>query len=68
MTHDRDRAGGPPGTPGWVKWLGAFVVLLVLLLVALGLLGRGHGPGRHLPPGGHRDIPATIAAAKSLPG
>lgn len=68
VARDRDRAGGPPGTPGWVKGMGAVVVLLVLVLVALGLLGRGHGRRRHLLPGGHRSAPAATAASPSLPG
>lgn len=46
-----DRPGPTkPGTPGWVKAFGlVFLVLIVLVVLMLtGVLGEGHGPGRHL--------------------
>lgn len=46
--------GSTPGTPRWVKVFGMvgviFVVLVVLMLT--GVLGEGHGPGRHMGGGG----------------
>lgn len=68
MSPGSDRPEDAHGTPRWVKWLGAFVLLLILLLVGLGLLGRGHGPRRHVSSDGHRDIAAATGAPRSLPG
>ena len=34
-------------TPRWVKIFGALLVVIILLF-ALMLLGKGHGPGRHM--------------------
>jgi hypothetical protein len=40
-----------PGTPRWVK-LSGIMVVIVILLVGIILLTGGHGPGRHMQPGG----------------
>jgi uncharacterized cupredoxin-like copper-binding protein len=45
-------AGRPskPGTPRWVKVFGVISLVLIVLVVLMltGVLGKGHGPGRHL--------------------
>jgi hypothetical protein len=40
-----------PGTPRWVKVFG-IVTLVVIVLLGIVLLSGGHGPGRHMQPGG----------------
>ena len=42
--------GTKPGTPRWVKVFGIIALGLVVLVVLLvtGVLGEGHGPGRHM--------------------
>lgn len=41
-----------PGTPRWVKILGAIVIALILLLVIVNVIGGGnHGPAMHTPTG-----------------
>ena len=47
--------GTKPGTPRWVKVFGIIALVLVVLVVLMltGVLGEGHGPGRHM--GGARD-------------
>jgi uncharacterized cupredoxin-like copper-binding protein len=44
-----------PGTPRWVKVFGIIAIVLVVLVILMltGVLGQGHGPGRHM--GGARD-------------
>ena len=50
---DTDGQRGPrPGTPHWVKVFGLVAAAVILLFVILLLTGNGHGPGRHLGPGG----------------
>ena len=38
-------------TPRWVKVFGIIAIVVGLPFVILLLTGRGHGPGRHAPPG-----------------
>lgn len=45
--------GSPPNTPRWVKVMVIIVIVLVLLFVISMLAGVQHGPGRHVPAGGH---------------
>lgn len=42
--------GSTPGTPRWVKVFGIVAAVLVVLVVLMltGVLGKGHGPGRHM--------------------
>lgn len=44
------RAGKPAGMPRWVKAFAVVGVLVVVLAILMltGVLGKGHGPGRHL--------------------
>jgi hypothetical protein len=50
----RPGLGSTTGTPRWVKVFGIIALLMVLLIVILLLTGGpgGHGPGRHMSPGG----------------
>lgn len=59
-SYDRE---SPPGIPRWVKAFGIALLVLALLVVIIMLTGVGgpHGPGRHLPFGGHTP-PASIIA------
>ena len=45
----------PYSTPRWVKIVGIIALVLVLLVGIMLLTGVGgdHGPGRHIPSGGH---------------
>src|SRR5688572_20300431 len=44
-----------PPAPAWVKVFGVIglVALVLVSLMLMGVLGKGHGPGRHF--GGHRN-------------
>ncbi len=57
-----------PPTPRWVKIFGALGLVIVVLLVLklTGVVGEGHGPGRHLGMSLERDVvgaPADAAQA-----
>jgi uncharacterized cupredoxin-like copper-binding protein len=62
--------GSPSGTPRWVKVFAIvgviFVVLVVLMLT--GVLGEGHGPGRHMGGGGGSTQVSERAGGPADPG
>ncbi|HEX6177102.1 MAG TPA: hypothetical protein VF057_01985 [Thermoanaerobaculia bacterium] len=37
-----------PGTPRWVKVLGAIAALVLLIVIVLAVIGGDHGPQRHM--------------------
>lgn len=48
--HATGAAPGRPGMPRWVKVSGVIGLVLIVLAILMltGVLGKGHGPGRHL--------------------
>jgi hypothetical protein len=66
---DTGSAAPYPGTPRWVKLLGIAALLVVLLvLVVMLAVGGQHGPGRHVPSGGHGGQTPAIAQGVLRPG
>lgn len=62
-----------PGAPRWVKVFGMVVIVLVLLFVTLhltGVVGGGHGPGRHIGSvdAGGQAPPSSITEARTPSG
>jgi hypothetical protein len=71
QTGARPDRGSRPGTPRWVKGFAiiAAAAALAAVLLLTGVLGQGHGPGRHTPADpGSGTPPAGVTEHRPPPG